>query len=251
MKTRLLLTATLIFILIGSGCATTTPYNPFKITEEDFYGKIKTIALAPVVIPGDLENKEQVKAKFESLIESKLREAGFVVIQSREFAEIRELMTKQLGGYFDPVTGKRDEAKFKSVKEHSLREMHAKFNSDAVLYSSIQVFLASFSGGKAAWHGTSESLSTGGLLGALSVSTRNGKVSALSFGVGIEDSNGVDIYVNWGGIQLLNKLSGGEFVPIAQSELLSNEERNATAVNISLDPLVRKRTSSPTPRTKP
>jgi hypothetical protein len=245
---RLRLIATLVIVLISSGCATTTPYNPFKITEEEFYGKTKTIALAPVAIPEDLENKEQLKAKFEALVESKLQKAGFVVIPSREYAEIWDRMTKQMGGYFDPVTGRLDEAKFKAVKEHCLREMHTKFNADAVLHSGIRVVTAKFEQSKAVWHGTSESLSS---VWATLFVTHRGTVPALSFGVDVEDTNGVDEYVNWGGIQVLSKISGGKLVPIAQNELLASEERNTAAVNIALDPLVRKRTSSPEPKTKP
>ena len=46
----------LIVGLIQLGCATTAPYNPFKIAQDEFYAKTKTIALAPIAIPGDLEN---------------------------------------------------------------------------------------------------------------------------------------------------------------------------------------------------
>src|SRR3970040_136883 len=90
-----LLAAALATTLIVGGCATTPPYNPLKGTPEDFYGKIKTIALAPVGVPRDLETPDPVKAKFEPLIEAKLREAGFSVVPSRESAGIFASMNKQ------------------------------------------------------------------------------------------------------------------------------------------------------------
>ncbi|HEX9201022.1 MAG TPA: hypothetical protein VF865_15795, partial [Acidobacteriaceae bacterium] len=158
MKRQSLLTAALTTTLIAAGCATAPPYNPFKIAEEEFHGKIKTIALAPVGVPGDLGDPDPVKAEFESLIEAKLREAGFSVVPSRESAEIFNNMNKQLGGIFDPVTGKRDETKLKTAQEHARRELGAKFKADAVLYPGISLGVASFAGGSASWGGTSESL---------------------------------------------------------------------------------------------
>src|SRR6266568_4287322 len=73
MKRQSLLTAALTTTLIAAGCATAPPYNPFKIAEEEFHGKIKTIALAPVGVPGDLGDPDPVKAEFESLMEAKFK----------------------------------------------------------------------------------------------------------------------------------------------------------------------------------
>lgn len=247
-----LLTAALATTLIGGGCATTAPYNPFKIPQEEFYGKIKTIALAPVGVPSDLEDPDPVKAKFESLIEAKLREAGFSVVSSREAADIFDKMNKQLGGIFDPVTGKRDETKFKAVREHALRELETKFKADAVLYPNIRPGTARFAGGRASWDGTSESLSTTeGILGAFLVGQLQGTATALSLIVTIENIHGVDAYVNGGGIQLSAKISGGEFVPVPRSQLFADEKRNAAAVNIALGPLARNPAPAGEPKSQP
>jgi hypothetical protein len=56
-------------------------------------------------------------------------------------------------------------------------------------------------------------------------------------GVNISDPNEVDMYVNWGGIQVLGRVSGWQVVNIPAEEILTNEERNAAAVEIALDPL--------------
>jgi hypothetical protein len=238
--------------LIGGGCATTPPYNPFKIAQEEFYGKIKTIALAPVGVPMGLEDPDPVKAKFESLVEAKLREAGFSVVSSRESAGIFESMNKQLGGMFDPVTGKRDETKFKTVREHFLREVQTKFKADAVLYPNIRVVTASFAGGQASWDGTKESLSTTeGFMGLLLVGQLRGTAPALSLVVTIEDIHGVDAYVNGGGIQLSSKISAGNFVPVPRNQLFNSDERNAAAVNFALGPLVRIPAPAGAPKVQP
>jgi len=252
MKRQSLLTAALTTTLIVAGCATAPPYNPFKITEEEFRGKIKTIALSPVAVPADLADSDPVKAKFESLIQAKLREAGFSVVPSQETAEIFNNMNKQLGGIFDPVTGKRDETKFKAAREHALRELNTKFKADAVLYPSISAGTARFGGGKASWGGTSESVAISeGFLAALQVGNLSGSVRALSLVVSIENINGGDAYVNMGGIQLAAKYSGGQFVAVPRNQLFASEERVVGAVNYALAPLVKNSAPAGAPKAKP
>lgn len=94
----LLLLITLVAVLVGVGCASTPRYNPFKIPQDDFYGKIKTIALAQVRVPRDLEDPTPVRSRFESLIDAKLREAGFSTVPSREFEAIFDRVAQQRGG---------------------------------------------------------------------------------------------------------------------------------------------------------
>jgi hypothetical protein len=252
MKRQSLLKAVLTTALIVAGCATTTPYNPFKIPAEEIHSNFKTIALSPVAVPGDIEDPNPIKAKFESLIQAKLREAGFSVVPSAESAEIFSNMNKQLGGIFDPVTGQRDETKFKAAKEHALRELSTKFKADAVLYSRISAGTARFSGGKASWGGTSESVSmTEGFLGALQVGQLRGNTTALSLVVSIENINGGVAYVNTGGIQLAAKISGGQFVPVPRNQLFASEERVAAAVNYAFAPLVRSPAPAGAPKAQP
>lgn len=248
-----LLFITLAVALIGAGCATgPPPYNPFKVAQDEIYAKAKTVALAPVLVPVDIADPEPVRAKFESILEAKLREAGFLVVPPKEAGGIWKQMTEQVGGIFDPLTGKRDEARFKTVREHTLRELRTKFKADAVLHPSIVPVRAKWEGMTASWDGTEESIRS---LGAVIIEalpyallgigvTREGTVGALSLGVVIEDIHGVDMYINRGGIQLLAKFSGGNFVGVPRHELFANEERNVAAVNIALGPLVTKPKSS-------
>ena len=69
-------------------------------------------------------------------------------------------------------------------------------------------------------------------------STR-GTVGALSLNVRIEDVNGVLIYQNVGGIQVLSKVGFGlKFAAVPRSDLLMNDERNAKPVEIAWTPLL-------------
>jgi hypothetical protein len=248
MKYLSLLISALAAALIEAGCATTAPYNPFKISQDEFYSRTKIIALAPVTIPQNLEDPEPVKAKLESLIEAKLRGAGFAVVPSRESMAIWKRMTEQVGGLFDPATGQRDESKFKVVRDYTLRELNTKFNVDAWLHPHVLVARAPWSGVTATWHGTTESIrATSELIreslpwALLGVGvTTSGTIPALSLAVRIEDVNGVQVYSHEGGIQVLAKISGRTFVPVPRDALFANEERTVAAVNMALDSLIPK-----------
>jgi len=245
MRQQFLLFVVVVAALAVAGCETTTDsYNPFKIDQEKFYATTKTIALAPIVVQANVEASEQKKDKFESHIENKLREAGFSVVPSKEYGDIWKRMSEQTGGYFDPVTGNRDEAKFKSIQERTFQELERKFNVNAILYSSILIVKASFNNYVAEWDGTEESFDARhGFIQFLDTSMSSGTIGALSMQALIKDIDGATLYVNRGGIQVVAKYING-FVPIPKGELLLNEERNVGAVNIALTPFISK--SKPT-----
>jgi hypothetical protein len=232
----------IIVILLVAGCATTPKYTPFKVTKEEFYAKTKTIALAPLEIPEGMPDPEPVIATYESLLEAKLKEAGFLVLSSGVFDDIFKQMTEQVGGFFDPMTGKINEAKYKTVQKCTCEELGIKCNADVILFPSIQVFFVDWTGGAARWHGTSEPISSSGqlFLESLVGISRSGNVSALSLTVNFQDLNGGVQYMNYGGIQLMNKLSGGKFVQVPREKLFADEERNTNSVNIALGPLLEK-----------
>ena len=238
-----LLIAILAFVTMGvAHAAKAPPYDPFKTPRQDFYTKIKTVALAPVSgVSEDLENREQVVAKFEEYINNKLRQAGFSVVASDEYAKIWKRMTEQVGGYFDPVTGKKDEAKLKSALEHTRRELATSVNADAVLFPHFVAVKANFAGGRVSWDGTWESVLTKkkGWKKFFDTSASSyGTVGALSLAITIENIHGTVLYFNRGGVKSLLKISSGQFVEVPPSQVLDDEWRNASAVKIALDPLV-------------
>src|SRR3954464_5545067 len=89
------------------------PYNPFKVPRESFYPALKTVAVAPVRLPGDLPDPEPVRALFASAIAARLKTAGIAVVPGTDAGPIIDEKTKEAGGIFDPTTGKPDEAKLR------------------------------------------------------------------------------------------------------------------------------------------
>lgn len=240
MRRQALLLASVTIALIGAGCATSpTPYNPFKIVQEELYGKVQTIALAPVGVPTGIEHPRSVQVKFEALIGAQLRAAGFSIVSSQKVVEIWKRMAAQSGGFYNPVDGRLDKAKFQAVRAHILRELGAQFKVDAVLYANIQVVhQVEFAGNKASWDGTSELVTSSGGIDLFGPNY-HGRVSTLSLFVVLEDMHGVAMYLNKGGMQVLAKIAGGKMVPVLPHELCANEERNVAAVALALSPLGR------------
>jgi hypothetical protein len=239
---------TAVTLLMGFGCAIN---NPFKISRDDFYGKVKIIALAPVDVPTDLEDPEPVKAKFESMIVAKLHDGGFTVVPPKETADLFAQAGKELGALPGAETGAVDDAQAKAIRQQLRQALSSKYHADAVLYPAIEVVRAAWYGNAAGWdHVTEQIQSTAEQLKEAPpfalfgfAVTQSGSVGALSLVVVVDDMNGVETYVNRGGIQVLAKRSGSQFVAVPRASLFSDEKRNAAAIEIAVGPLGTKRSS--------
>jgi hypothetical protein len=244
--------AAISLFLCTVGCAASAPYNPFKVDEEEFFRTAKTVALSPVQVPTDIADSEPVKDKFETLLLVKLRQAGFTVVPSKEWSGIWERMTGEMGGYFDPITGKRDDAKLKAVREHAFRELSTKFNPDVLLYPRIVVTNAKWEQGTATWDGVTEQVQPTGdrFMLALIGMQRYGTIPALSFVVSIEDPTGRSLYVNSHGLQALVKVDGKDYRPVPRDTLFE-EPRNLAAIDAVMAPIVNRSKTKETALPKP
>jgi len=237
----------LVITLVGVGCsASKPPENPFKTDRDTFLEEVHTIALAPLNISVKVDDMEKVKAEFEQLIEKKLNEAGYKIISSKKFADTRKRLIEETGGYYDPISGERDENKYVAIKKKTREELSSKYGADAILYPHIIVVKVPFKDGggildmPVEWDGAKEKIDMrSGVVKFLSNSTISGNINALSLWVAITDTDNVTLYKKQGGIQVLSKFDRG-LVSVPKNELLTKSERNEGAVNIALEPLVRK-----------
>jgi hypothetical protein len=227
-------------VLVGLGCATAPPYNPFQVPRHEFEARIRTIAVAHLVVPSDLEDPEAVAGLFEPLIVSKLEQAGLRTVDPDEVEEIWDRMAEQVGGYFDPMTGQRDQEAFDAVRLHTFNELEARFEADAVLHPTLLIVMAKFSGGTAHWCGASQGIQTTGrwVLEAFAGSSSSGTIAASCLGIQIEDTKGVTLYQHQGGIEILAELEATGFDPHSREELFLDAERNRSAVSLALDDLL-------------
>ena len=240
MKHATLLPIAALTAALAAGCAGHTPYNPFIVPQDRIYGSVKTIALAPVIEPGELKDVEPSRGKFDSLLTAQLTSAGFVVVPSKESGAIWKRVTDSLGGLFNVATGERDTVKLSTARKLTMDELHTRFHADGWLHPQIIFAMAKFDGGTARWDGVSESYQSFGkkFLTALFGGGTYGRTSALSVWVDLEDLQGKDLYINEGGLQLYLKPAGHDWKAIPPAELYADPARNAAAVSIALGPLL-------------
>ena len=77
-------------------------------------------------------------------------------------------------------------------------------STDAWLHPSFDVYTAGFNGGTATWMGASETVRPKGLLGFLGSNQVSGNVPAIALEVVIEDMTGRNLFVDIGGLQVLD-----------------------------------------------
>jgi hypothetical protein len=147
-------------------------------------------------------------------------------------------MATEMSGFYDPVTGVRDEEKVKVVRMQMYRELKAKFNIDAMLFSDIAVVPAKLDSDRARWDGASETAATKKFWKAVLGISHSGTVPALSLRVMLSDTDDRDLYENAGGIQVLAKAGVGGLQNVPRAQLFADEERNLRAVHLALDPLL-------------
>jgi hypothetical protein len=235
---KLFILFTLIIPII-TGCA--EPYNPYKIPREELFSKVKTIGIAPLLILVDVNQPQEKKQSFETMIASKVSECGFKTVPSSEYEKIYEDLKKTIGPMFDPNTGELDKDKSKALKDHTIREYLRKNQVDAILYPSILIVKAEWNGNYAGWHGQKEP-STGkeGFFASMLAPNAYGFIPALSLCIQIESVNGEPYYLNFGGIQLYSWVKGGSFIDVPKELLLSHPERNTQGVDIAFRPILTK-----------
>ena len=93
----------------------------------------------------------------------------------------------------------------------------------------------------AEWDGVQEA-TTGkeGFWANMAAPSAYGTIPALSFQVHILSAYGESCYAGAGGIQLCNRIAGGDFVDIPVHELLTDPTKNARSVEIACQGLLDK-----------
>lgn len=230
-----------IVVVIG-GCATKPKLvktDPYLISKKEFRNTVKVIALANVNIAEGLANPEPIQAEFDSLLVAGLQQLGYSVIRPQEYEAVWAKLAVGLGGFIDPDTGMRDEARMTTAAFQTIEELKADFQIDAAMFPDIVVVEAQFAGGQAVWDGVDQKIQTAGPMSSVFHGSQHGVVGALSLKLSVRGPDGTQLFLNSGGIQVLDKLEGKEFVPVPRPELFTDKKRNQDAVKTALKPLKR------------
>ncbi|MCH8936383.1 MAG: hypothetical protein IIB90_11715 [Gemmatimonadetes bacterium] len=226
-------------------------YDPFVVSRDTVLRAITTIVVTPVVPPEDVFVSEQAGRRIAGILEAQLREGGFSVVPASEYSRIWDAIIRQMGGFFDPVTGERDEGKFATARRELLSELQGRFHTQVLLYQELQIVDAYVDGGVAAWDGAEQDI--GGERGAIAADYQDsferddfggrtdGVVSAVSLMVAIDGQDGREMYRNFGGLEVLAR--GGVAVVEIEGEFAvrAEPERVVHAVELVLGPLLGKK----------
>lgn len=241
-KHNLVIVLAIVLILISSGCGRPPEiYDPFKVPRQEFYPQLGRIAIVPMKFNSEFSEFDNAITVLDSLLAKELREDEIevIIVTIEKSDSLQGAFMKDIGGFFNPYTGKLDKEKTKKWRRMLIREMEEKYNVDAVMFSSIRKVTAHFSSDRAKWDGASESVGKDRFLKTIMGISHSGDISALSLIVELREVNDSLLYLNAGGIQVLKKIGafgGPEDRP--SEEILSNVNRMRDAVRYAINPLL-------------
>jgi len=119
-------------LAVADANAQEAAFDPFTVPRAVFESRVATIALAPVDLPPSTPEREAVQRQIEEALTQRLQAKGYEVIPPGEFEQTWRAASRQIGGIYDPVTGKSDEKKHDAVLELTGRELGRRFSADAV-----------------------------------------------------------------------------------------------------------------------
>jgi hypothetical protein len=119
-------------VAVFAGCVTSTPYQLVVLSPSDIDERVDTVAMLPLQVE-NFDRKEDVSARYEALITEQLETAGFKVIPSREYSDIRKGLTDEVGNLYDPQTGEANQEKLDAVWTNSLLRLAEQFDTQAYI----------------------------------------------------------------------------------------------------------------------
>ena len=196
-----------------------------------------------------IKQRDTVRLRYRDLLKQKLTQLGFEVVSGDDYDRLWDAERTAAGGYFDPFTGKLDEAKLRASRQRVFRSLQASPAASAIVLPQVIDRSAPYSSGKAEWDGLRESLTNKGwLTSALTLDPTDrysGALSAISLEVQIIDPAGESLFEGIGGIQLTGHFNPAGRERVAESELFADPARDTRAIDIAFAPLV-----APVPATR-
>ena len=116
--------------LAGLGCATS---DPFTIPADELRAQVDTVALLPLRISAGLVEDERVRTLIEPRALAMLREGGFAVVPPAEWDQGWRSLAHEAGEIWNPVTGERNDERFRAVQSDLLRKLAAERGVDAIV----------------------------------------------------------------------------------------------------------------------
>lgn len=230
--------AALLATLCCAATAAGEELNPYEMPAQQFAARVRTIALRPIGVPGDVPHPDALRARIEALVGDRLRAKGYEVVAPTVWAATWLEMSRRLGGTFDVITGDPRPEQFKAAFDHTARELERTHGVDAVLSAFVSIGPASFGRGLFAFETWGQSLRYAGQVVGPEIWEAPQSVRGAYLNVLITDLAGDKLYgirygIEWTAIYVAR---GYEERPLA--EVFDEPERIERAVDEDLAPLV-------------
>jgi hypothetical protein len=231
--------------------------SPLLVPREQILSSIHTVVLGPLLTNGFAPPAE-VAARYRSLVHERLAKLGWEVVDSDQLNTAFAAAVKQVGGLYDPLTGKVDPDRLRSLTQAAIKALSLAAPPDGIAIVALVKTSAIQKYGNVDWDGTQQSALTLGpainrttLFGGTENGTAGeGGIYALSLQIVLRDTSGTVLYEARGGIQLLQQLSikaarSGlttnflqDYTTLAPSELFNGPDRDVHAVDVAMHELV-------------
>ncbi len=202
-------------------------------------GPGSTLCLHAVEIPVAKNQGEERRLNLQRRLRDALIAASFNIPDPQAVSDLGERVQKDVGGFIDPATGRRDEARYHAFVAKRGGALRTQFGCDAVLTASVVQLRARFSGGTAEWDGATDSVSSTGrvVLNAIGGVVEFGWVGALSLWLHAVDLDGNDLAFRTAGIETLASMAVLKAQDVLPQDLwLTNVEKLDAAIRSAVGP---------------
>jgi len=205
-----------------------------RVPRERLLADHQRVALIPLAI-GSTAEREAVIARYAELLRPRLAAAGFVVVAGDDYTSDWQQLSRDAGGFYDPVTGRLDQARFDAARSTALAALAKRHGISGAVFPAIVSRDASVVSGVAKWDGTEQLVAdSDSKLGAYFTVAAylTAEFPALSLQLRIVDADNHTLYESHGGIQALSQFEKGRIVDVPEARLFGNPARDVTAVDL-------------------
>ena len=206
-----------------------------ELEEIEKLASVSTLAMRPVRIAQVAGSRPEIAKQLGTVVYDKLTRAGFSVIPPAAHDEIRDRINRDLGGIYDPITGRLIEERAKTLIEYQEREYNERYSPDGEVFVAVAVARATFKGNDAVWDGV-RAPSTGKDGFLRKFTEGSGIMPALSLYVLIRDAEEKPLFAGGGGIELAAVLTGSGIDRIPPENLLNDQAKIEHAIVLTFEP---------------
>jgi hypothetical protein len=220
--------------------------SPLLVARDQILSSVKRVAMSPLTASG-VEASEEVRKRLSDQVRAELAPLGWEVVDS---PRIRELLLSKMieSQVFDPLTGKRDEARVTEIRKSVFKELSTEKPIDAILWVSLIKTSALHESGDVKWDGVDQNAFSRGPVvrkfwsGSGVPAAGTGGIAVSSLYVYITDPDDTTLYRSRGGLEILQsiKMKGydTENIDLAPGELFLDASRERMAAHAALRDLV-------------